>query len=300
MLIDEAAAALIAAGRRLGARGLISAGEGNLSIRLDGGRLLITPTGRRKDELEPDDLVLIRLGHPAAAEAPTRSPSGLGPSSDLRIHLAVHAARPDIGAVVHAHLPASMALTLAGEIPDPAALPETALLLPRLPLPALRGDGQPGARRSRRGGPRRTAMAHPPNAVLLERHGAVAVGPDAATAVDRLELIEVLCRTWRDALLLRAARAQVDSAGYRGAAQDPVHRPHPGGKMNTRKILAELVGTFLFLTIGYVSVANFGASAEPCPRSSSCRSRSASACSPRSSRSATSPAATSTRPSRSR
>ena len=45
-----------------------------------------------------------------------------------------------------------------------------------------------------------------PGAVLLERHGAYAVGPDARAAVDRLELLEVLCRTWRDALLLRAAR----------------------------------------------------------------------------------------------
>ena len=62
------------------------------------------------------------------------SPNGSRPTSDLAIHLAVHTARRDIGAVVHAHLPASMALTLAGEIPDPAALPETALLLPRLPF----------------------------------------------------------------------------------------------------------------------------------------------------------------------
>ena len=46
-----------------------------------------------------------------------------------------------------------------------------------------------------------------PGAVLLERHGAVAVGADVATAVDRLELVEVLCRTWRDALVIRAARA---------------------------------------------------------------------------------------------
>ena len=43
--------------------------------------------------------------------------------------------------------------------------------------------------------------------MLLERHGAVAVGTNPAQAVDRLELVEVLCRTWRDALLIRAARA---------------------------------------------------------------------------------------------
>jgi ribulose-5-phosphate 4-epimerase/fuculose-1-phosphate aldolase len=45
-----------------------------------------------------------------------------------------------------------------------------------------------------------------PGAVLLERHGAVAVGASIDQALDRLELVEVLCRTWRDALLIRAAK----------------------------------------------------------------------------------------------
>ena len=67
---ERASAAIIAAGRRLGARGLISAAEGNLSIRLDSDRLLVTPTGRRKDELEPDELVVVRIGH---AERDARS-----------------------------------------------------------------------------------------------------------------------------------------------------------------------------------------------------------------------------------
>src|SRR5687767_6464897 len=118
----RASAAILAAGRRLGARGLIAAGEGNLSIRLDDDRLLITPSGRRKDELEAVDLVVVQLDG-AAPEA--RSPSGRGPPSDLAIHVAVLAARPEIDAVAHAHLPVSMGLTLAGEIPDPSALPET-------------------------------------------------------------------------------------------------------------------------------------------------------------------------------
>lgn len=194
---------LIRAGRRLGARGLISAGEGNLSLRLDADRLLVTPSGLRKDELEPDDLVVIWLGHP---EHEAISRSGHGPSSDLAVHLAVHAARPDISAVAHAHLPASMGLTLAGEVPDAAALPETALLLPRLPFLTL---GVPGS--AELAGRVAAALSEPPeplaSAVLLERHGAVAVGRDPAHAVDRLELVEVLCRTWRDALLVRAAQA---------------------------------------------------------------------------------------------
>jgi L-fuculose-phosphate aldolase len=202
----QATSAILEAGRRLGARGLISAGEGNLSVRLDEGRLLITPSGRRKDELDAADLIVVRIG---AAERDARSPSGLGPSSDLAIHLAVHARRPEIGAVAHAHLPASMALTLAGEIPDPAVLPETALLLPRLPFVRFGEMGSPDLA-DRIAAALGDGPEPSPGAVLLERHGAVSVGPDLAAAVDRLELIEVLCRTWRDALLLRAARAAVD------------------------------------------------------------------------------------------
>ena len=165
----------------------------------------MTPTGLRKDELEPDDLVVAWLDHP---DREARSRSGHAPTSDLAIHLAVYAARPDIGAVAHAHLPASMGLTLAGEVPDPAVLPETAFHLPRLPFVVF---GEMGSHEL--AGRVATALAEPPEplaaAVLLERHGAVAVGRDPAHAVDRLELVEVLCRTWRDALLIRAARTTV-------------------------------------------------------------------------------------------
>lgn len=202
-LVATASDALIRAGRRLGARGLISAGEGNLSVRLDADRLLVTPTGLRKDELDVDDLVVVWLDHP---DRDAVSRSGRGPTSDLAIHLAIHAARRDVLAVAHAHLPASMSLTLAGEIPDPSALPETMFLLPRLPFLTV---GVPGSEEL--ADRVAAAISEPPEplatAVLLERHGAVAVGRDPAQAVDRLELVEVLCRTWRDALLIRAARA---------------------------------------------------------------------------------------------
>lgn len=200
--MDEgtAAAQIVAAGRRLGSRGLIAAGEGNLSVRLDDGRIAITPRGRRKDELASDDVVLVSGARSAASHA-----TGGAPSSDLAIHLAAYAARPEIGAVAHAHLPAAMALSLVGEVPDPTALPETALFIPRLPYLPF---GEPGSDElAGRIAEALTAAPSPfPDALLLERHGAIAVGPDLATAVDRLELVEVLCRTWRDSLFVRAAR----------------------------------------------------------------------------------------------
>jgi len=207
--------AICAAGRRLGARGLISAAEGNLSIRLEGGVLLTTPTGRRKDELGPGDLSLVALD-PEAGPAP----SGPPPSSDIAIHRAIYAARPDVVAVAHAHLPVSMALTLAGEVPDPTALPETAYHLPVLPLVPFgeMGSDELAMRIAAAFMPQGRPL---PGAVLLERHGAVAVGSSADSgtdaagleaalvqAVDRLELVDVLCRVWRDSILLRAARGR--------------------------------------------------------------------------------------------
>lgn len=194
--------ALVAAGRRLGARGLISAGEGNISVRLDDGMLLVTPSGRRKDELEPDDLLIVAIRAAAGAAAAAGPP----PSSDIAIHRAIYEARPDVTAVVHAHLPAAMALTLAGEVPDPAVLPETAMLLPRLPfIPfATPGSAELAAHVAKALGEGPDPL---PGAVLLERHGGVAVGATINQAIDRLELVEVLCRTWREALLIRGAVA---------------------------------------------------------------------------------------------
>jgi ribulose-5-phosphate 4-epimerase/fuculose-1-phosphate aldolase len=202
--VDEAQLrdALVAAGRRLGSRGLISAGEGNLSVRLQTGTLLMTPSGRRKDELAAGDLLVVPL---AAARSESWPSGGPRPSSDVAIHRAVYAARADVLAVVHAHLPASMALTLAGEVPDPQALPETAHFIPRLPYLPFKTMGS--AELAADVAAALTSQPAPsPGAVLLERHGSVAVGASLDEAVNRLELVEVLCRTWRDAMLIRAAR----------------------------------------------------------------------------------------------
>ena len=195
--LDAAGSAIVAAGRRLGARRLIVAGEGNLSVRV-GDRVLVTPAGRRKDELSAADLVLV----PVDPAGPDHDPDRLDlrPTSDLRIHRALYAARPDIGAVAHAHLPSALALTLAGHVPDPSALPETSLLLPRLPFVPFLAMGSPElAAAIARALSEDGALA---SAVLLERHGAVAVGATLDEAVDRLELVDLLCRVWRDALLL--------------------------------------------------------------------------------------------------
>ena len=229
--------AIVAAGRRLGARGLIAATEGNLSLRLDEGRLLITPGGRRKDELATADLLVV----PERPGQATTRRVGPRPSSDIAIHRAIYSARPDVQAIVHAHLPAAMALTLAGLVPDPAILPETALFLPRLPFVPFAAAGSAELARAVA-----TALSEGPapfaGAALLERHGAIAVGDadpgasDSAAAIDqaldRLELVEVLCRAWRDALLLRDAATTLGGAAI---LRPPSTSPGAPARGRTRK-----------------------------------------------------------------
>jgi L-fuculose-phosphate aldolase len=206
----EAADAIVRAGVRLGARGLIVAAEGNLSIRL-GDQLLVTPSGRRKDELTVADLLLVPLEPEAPTDADAaghghgEDSSSPRPSSDIAVHRAIYLARPDVRAVAHAHLAASLGLTLAGGRPDPDDLPETRLLMPRLPFVPLLPMGSPEIAAAVA-----AALTEPPEplatAVLQERHGAVAVGTTIEAAVNRLELVDLLCRVRRDALLIEASR----------------------------------------------------------------------------------------------
>lgn len=94
---DSAArAAIVAACRRMEALGINQGSSGNVSVRTADG-LLITPSGLAYDAMGADDIVALdRDGAPIGA-AQRR------PSSEWRLHRDILAARPEFGAVVHAH-----------------------------------------------------------------------------------------------------------------------------------------------------------------------------------------------------
>lgn len=86
--------AMIATARRMNAAGLNQGTSGNLSVRVEGG-FLLTPTGMDYDALVPEDLVLMRFD--GSHEGRRR------PSSEWQLHADILAARPEAGAVLHAH-----------------------------------------------------------------------------------------------------------------------------------------------------------------------------------------------------
>jgi L-fuculose-phosphate aldolase len=162
--------------REMAARGLVRGSSGNVSVRV-GDTVLITPTRIPYAYLRARQVVAIDLAGKAL------SGSG-GPSSEWRLHVAIYRARADVRAIVHTHSP--YATAVAVPLPElPVAHDEGELLFGRA-IPVAR-HAPPGT----------WDLAHAAvaalgggNAVLLARHGAVAVGSTLRQALDLAEKLE--------------------------------------------------------------------------------------------------------------
>jgi len=91
---------VIAAARQMNATGINRGRSGNVSARFQQGAFdgyLITPTGMAYEDLVAEDVVAMGL------DGKPRDGEGRVPSSEWRLHGAIYAARPDAGAIVHAH-----------------------------------------------------------------------------------------------------------------------------------------------------------------------------------------------------
>jgi len=173
---------MVAIGRKMADRGLVSGTDGNLSVRLPDGLILTTPTGRRKGELRPDELVVVdgdgRVIGPGA------------PSSELPLHLRVYAERPDVRAVVHAHPPYTTAFAVARRAVPAAVLPEVLLTIGEV---ALAPYGTPSTGEV----PDRLApLLAEHDCFVMMNHGALCLGPDLLTAYNRLETLELAARVF--------------------------------------------------------------------------------------------------------
>jgi L-fuculose-phosphate aldolase len=174
--------------RLLRERGLAVGMSGNVGARLDDGRIAITPSTMEYDEMAPDDIVVV---HPDGSPSEGRH----RPSSELALHLAVFAARPDIRAIVHTHSPFATTFGVARR-----EVPAIHYVLAMLVAPG---------RDSLRVAPYATfgteelawnavATLGADNACLLANHGAIAVAGSLASALGRAERVEELAMlAWR-------------------------------------------------------------------------------------------------------
>ena len=159
--------------------GLIRSSDGNISIRLDADRFLVTPSGLYKRRLKRKQILIVN----SKGEL-IRGKGELKPSSELLMHLEAYRQREDIGAVLHAHPPYSTALTIAG-IPFPENIvPEVLVLLGEVATIPYATPGMQNLARS----VSEPIKTH--DAVLLSNHGSLTVGKTLEQALNALERME--------------------------------------------------------------------------------------------------------------
>ncbi|MBI4676222.1 MAG: class II aldolase/adducin family protein [Elusimicrobia bacterium] len=174
---DQHRAELVKAGRRLYELGFCPSTSGNISVRLDAWRIMITPTGASKGDMKPEDMVVLspkgehRFGRKQA-------------SSEAEMHLLAYRLRPEVGAVVHAHPAKATAFACAGLALDQNLATEFTMMVGPVPLARYGTPGTPDLSASLED----LIPGH--NGVLMGNHGVVAYGKDLLEAVGRMEMIE--------------------------------------------------------------------------------------------------------------
>ena len=177
-------------GRSLFERGLTPGSSGNISVRLDDGGWLVTPTNASLGSLDPALISRLAPDH--------RLISGDAPTKEIPLHSALYETRGAARAIVHLHSTHSVALSMLPEIDPRAALPpmtpyylmkcgSTAL------LPYYR-PGDPAVAGAIRG------LAGKYASVLLANHGPVVAGDSLEAAVFAMEELEETAKLY---LLLR-------------------------------------------------------------------------------------------------
>ena len=188
--------AVVECGRICYERRLVTSNDGNMSVRLDDGRALITAAGVCKGRMTATDLVLIDLeGKVLHADG------GMRPSSEMPMHLEVYRNRPSARAVIHAHPVCATALTVAGlEFPDDV-LPESILALGEVPVTAYATPSSEEDAEAIR------PLIRDHAAILLRQHGTLTVGADLEEALLRLERVEHVAEVfWRAQMLGKVNR----------------------------------------------------------------------------------------------
>jgi L-fuculose-phosphate aldolase len=173
---QEARKVIIEVGRLLYERSYVVSSDGNVSVRLDDGRIVATPTMMCKGRMTEDSL--------AVTDSRGKPLTDKRPSSELAMHLLIYHERPDVMAVCHAHPPNGTAFAVAGLAIDQPILSEVILTLGCVPLADY---GTPSTDELTEA--MRPLVKHH-NALLMANHGAVAYGADLWQAFDRLETLE--------------------------------------------------------------------------------------------------------------
>ena len=168
-------------GRLLHEKSFVAATDGNISVRLDDGLILVTPTCMCKGMMGLDDLTVV--------DPHGRKLDGWREiSSETGMHLLIYRLRLDVRAIVHAHPPAATGFAAAGVALDEPLIAEVELSAGGIPLAryALPGSSDLHATLA--------PLVPGHNAILMSNHGVVTYAEDLLTAYMHMETVEHLAK----------------------------------------------------------------------------------------------------------
>jgi L-fuculose-phosphate aldolase len=167
---------IVRVGQLMYERSYVVSSDGNVSVRLDDGRIVATPTMTCKGRMTEDSLAVTDIEGKPLNERKA--------SSELAMHLLIYRERADVQAVCHAHPPHGTAFAVAGLAIDQPILSEVILTLGCVPLADYGTPSTSELTEAMR------PLVRRHNALLMANHGAVAYGADLWQAFDRLETLE--------------------------------------------------------------------------------------------------------------
>ena len=171
--------------------GWVAANDGNVSVKLEDGTFLATPTGISKSFITPEKIL-----HIDSNGEVIEGQAGAKPSSEIKMHLRCYEERDDVGAVVHAHPPTATGYAVAHLDLDRYTMIETIIAIGSIPVTPY---GTPSTYEV----PDAIApYLQEHDVLLLANHGALTVGADLITAYYRMETLELYAKISLTAHLL--------------------------------------------------------------------------------------------------
>ena len=185
--------AIVETGKIAYQSGLMVSNDGNISVRMADGRLLITPSGICKGRMKSEDLLVVDLQ--GRLLKPAQDPS-LKPSSEQPMHLEVYRQRKDVRAVIHTHLIYANALAITIGKVRMDVIPEAAMAFGEIPIT----DFAMPSTTQNADAIRHLIVNH--NVLMIRNHGSLTVGSHLEEALNHLERLEHIAKTLTFAELL--------------------------------------------------------------------------------------------------
>jgi len=168
-------------GDRLYKKGFAAANDGNISYRISENQVVCTPTMMSKGFLKPSDLCVVDMEGNQLAGHRKRT-------SEIKLHLTLMKARPEVKSVVHCHPPHATAFGIAREPVPQCVLPEVEIFLGDVPIaPYKIPGGQDFADTI-------LPFVHKSNVIILANHGTMSWGETVERAYWWTEVLDAYCR----------------------------------------------------------------------------------------------------------